>query len=201
MKKIIVLITCILFITGCNNSRKLTSDSVLKKYLNKMYPGERFEILSKEKINMSGDVGGCGNPGEGSLYKIKSLNSEIEFSVYDSYHFNSFYCEYEIADNYLKIANKKFIDENLQYKIEAYNKCFKCYGIKFQKERYISKEEMKNSLTIVVNKLKENYPFKHKNICRKNVILISSNTNNSYEGSIDKLNKKKIDILVEKLYN
>lgn len=201
MKKI-VLITLIItafLLTGCG--RKMRGDFDLKKYLYKTYPGERFEIINREIIDISGDVGGCDNPGKGYSYTVRSLDSNNIFTVKDDYHFNSFVCEYRIEDDYLEIAQEKFINDNSMYKVDTYYHCYKCLGIKFEKERYENEEEMKNSVWIVINKLNNIYPFKHRSVRLNADISIDSEENiNPLVNIKDLNNKEKTDSLVENLY-
>ena len=202
MKKILLglLIIVVLFaITGCG-SRKLKSDKDLKKYLNNIYPGEQFEMLSKEEIEITGDVGGCDSPGKGISYQVKSLDTNIVFTVKDEYNFNSFICEYRVDSDYLEIAEKKFLDENSIYKVDSYYNCYKCMGIKFEKEKYSSEDEMKESIFIVVDKLKNTYPFKHKSVRLNLDISIDSKDNKNDSVNIDDLDKNRINQLVENLY-
>lgn len=200
-KKLLVFLSIVAMLTttGCG-SRKLKSDNDLDKYLNSKYPGEQFEIVSKKEIEITGDVGGCDNPGKGISYQVKSLDTNIIFTVKDKYHFNSFTCEYLIDSDYLEIAEKKFLDDNKIYKVDSYYHCYKCIGIKFEKEKYSSKEEMINSISIVTEKLKNTYPFKHKSIRLNMDISIDSENNINDLVNIDDLDKDRINQLVENLY-
>lgn len=178
----------------------MNGDSDLRNYLSKKYPGERFEIINREEINIPGDVGGCDSPGTGYSYTIKSLDSDTIFTVKDDYHFNSFVCEYQIEDDYLEIAEKEFIKENSEYKVDTYYHCYKCLGIKFEKERYDSEEEMKDSVWTVIDKLNNTYPFKHKSVRLNADISIDSSENINELVNISELNKDKTDSLIENLY-
>ena len=192
---IVVLFT----MTGCG-SRKLKSDSDLKEYLNRNYPGEQFEVVSKEEIEIAGDVGGCDSPGKGMSYQVKSLDTNTTFNVKDDYNFNSFFCEYRVESDYLEIAEKNFLAENSVYKVDSYYYCYKCVGLKFEKEKYFSKDEMKQSVLIVIDKLKNSYPFKHENVRSRIDISIDSEDKINDPLNIDDLDENKINQLVENLY-
>ena len=202
MRRIILLILISIFtITGCG--KKINNDEGVKEFLKETFPGEKFEIISKKTITDIGDLsGGCNKDHvEGLSYQIKSLDTDITFNVYDTYMFNSYVCKYKIKSDYLEIAKNKFLEENTDYKLETDRTCLDCWEIKIDTLYYSAtpKKEIKQTISNLVNELKNTYPFKHESVKSRIHILIDGDSANDWE-SLDNLTEERIDEIVENLY-
>lgn len=199
MKKLfLILILCLLFLTGCGK-QELVGEKDVNSYLKKMYPDEKFQILSVNQISL-GDVGGCDDGGMGNSWKVKSLNTNMEFILEDEYRFNSFTCEYGINDEYFKVASEKFISENNDFRMKSYYACYNCMGLSFERENFKSATEMFNFIKKILSKLNSTYPFKYKSF-RDNIHFSIDNANNIMDTfTLKEINdEKKIKKIIEQL--
>ncbi len=163
MKKIILSIFCclpvLLSINKCSgDKRQLVDEKSVINYLNEVYPNETFEIISKEKIDITHD--NCGGDKEvlGNSWLVKSNNTGIEFNVKDSYRFNSFYCKFGIDSNYVSAALEQKSKQNTNTKLHfSYN------TIDVYEKEFSSKSEMVNTLYSTINDMKNETPFNYGN--------------------------------------
>ena len=125
MKKIlsILLIVFLLLLTGCGSkNRGISTEEDVNSFL-KQYKPEKFEILNSEEIKIKGD--GCGEKArDGKKWTIKSLDSNVIFSVEDALSFNSYTCNYVFETDYLDQYLTKFIIDKEYYKVKKISMYF-----------------------------------------------------------------------------
>ena len=172
-KMFLILVLCFFMLTGCGK-KALLSEKEVDNYLRTKYPEEKFQIITVNEIEL-GDAGGCDDGGVGNSWKIKSMNTNIEFTLEDEYYFNSFTCEYGINDNYFKVSSEKFISENNDARMKSYYACSNCMGLAFERENFISSDEMFNFIQEIILKLNDTYPFKY-NEFRNNIYFSIDNS-------------------------
>ena len=194
---LLILTLCLLFLTGCG-AQKLVSKNEVNNYLKKEYPGEKFKIVSVNQIKLQ-DVGGCDDGGTGNSWKIKSLNTNIEFDLADEYHFNSFACEYTTNDKYFNVASEKFLSENNDFRMKSYYACDNCMGLLFERKTFNSNTEMFNFIKKIISKLNNTYPFKH-NTFRDNIYFSIYNFNSENPPiTLEEIsNEKTLNEIIEK---
>ncbi len=174
MKKIYLIVALVFFTTGCF-SPKLFNKNVVMNYLKTNYPGEKFTIISSNKIKLEAASGGCDDGGMGNSYKIKSLTSNIEFTLQDDYHFNSFICEYIIEDDYLIKAREKYFANNHDSRIKSYFPFYDYMGIRLQEKDFKTKEELTTFIKKIKTELDSKYPYKNKTMRKKIYIEVEKN--------------------------
>jgi len=95
-------LSILLIATGCDkNVQILKTESDVYSYLEEHFPNETFKIVEVEEIdNIADDA--CGETAKGNRWTVYSETTQTTFEVYDTYHFNSFTCEYSTNNNYKK---------------------------------------------------------------------------------------------------
>ena len=117
-KMVIYILVVVLLMTGCGKqeSNFLTQKDVFK-YLEREYKTESFEIVSQEEIKLSDERNCKGEYVDGNSYTVKSLKSNLIFTVKDLYYYNMIYCSPIKYDDYLNKAIEEYAS-NIDSRIE-----------------------------------------------------------------------------------
>lgn len=195
MKKIVLsIIFCLitlLAITGCSDNKpQLVDEKSVFDYLVKHYPEETFEIIDKQEIEITD--GGCNETKKGNSWTIKSKNTSLEFTLKDSYEFNSFTCVYNTVDDYLEIARDAFLQKNNDSRIKSYYSGINTIGFAFNREDFRNANEMIDFVYNIVKELNQTYPFKYSKLVYLSIDS-KNNVNKPYElsevSSIEKISE------------
>lgn len=157
---IVMLIATLFILTGCG-SNKLKSNKDVEEMLEKNYPDESFEIISKEEKELEAhDSSGSVSKGKGYSYNVKSKDTNIEFTVQDTYgYISGGWAKYDIADDYREQATLKYIndygDERLHF-VDDYD-----IDINVKLSDFTSTEEIANLLYNFKTYLFDKKPFKN----------------------------------------
>ncbi len=146
MKKIVLSTICMIVLLGLVGCGKPSKSKDVMEYLNEEYPGETFEIISKNSIELENST--CGDDTVlGNKWEIRSKTTNIEFIVSDDYDFNSFVCEFVLRDNYKLQTVKKYVYDYNDTRIIVNDKGYGDYvNIKVNYEDFSSSIELANVL-------------------------------------------------------
>ena len=203
IKIIIIVLTVTLLLTGCKKGYDFNNEEDVKKYLNAWYPNEEFkiEVLQKSNHIEKDEVGepisdNCIKAG--NRYRVTSKETNITFIVEDGCHYNGFYDQYDIKNNYSDVALEKIISDNTETKMEIFRSCDACIkSLASHRNNYNTDEEMINDIWNIVTQLNDTYPFKHRSIQKRLEIYISTGDEYSSYYLADITSKEKLTAIVK----
>lgn len=148
MKKFLILLGCLLLLTGCG--KRLENEKQVNKYLKERYASEKFEILGKE-VEEEEMEDACGDGTvKLSVWKVHSKSEDIDFTVRETYKFNSFVCEYGRSSTYsIDVVKNLYPEWDYEYGSFTYQ------------AGTSSKDEIANYIYEAFTKISEHNPFKN----------------------------------------
>ena len=165
---LMIIVVTFITMTGCTiesgAKEQLETKSGVEKYLKEQYPNEQFEIFEREEIELTyynekekkSEVWGTGYS-----YKVKSQNTNIEFTVKNTkqWYSGGFGTYYDIVDDYSYNALVKYIEEysdNRIKLIENFNE------VKVDLSDFSNIEELGSTIYDFQTYIYDKEPFKSK---------------------------------------